>query len=75
MEYVVAKDLTQYDLTSMKIGIYGGAAMAPALVKECKERLYIDLVQIYGMTEMECSCCVSRRGSNYESWFSRHAML
>lgn len=26
--------------------------MAPALVKECKERLYIDLVQIYGMTEM-----------------------
>lgn len=52
MEYAVAKDLTQYDLTSMKIGIYGGAAMAPALVKECKERLYIDLVQIYGMTEM-----------------------
>lgn len=52
VEYAVAKDLTQYDLTSMKIGIYGGAAMAPALVKECKERLYIDLVQIYGMTEM-----------------------
>ena len=52
MEYVVAKDLAQYDLTSMKIGIYGGATMAPALVKECKERLYIDLVQIYGMTEM-----------------------
>lgn len=52
MEYVAAKDLTKYDLTSMKIGVYGGAAMAPALVKECKERLYIDLVQIYGMTEM-----------------------
>lgn len=49
---LLQKDLTQYDLTSMKIGIYGGAAMAPALVKECKERLYIDLVQIYGMTEM-----------------------
>ena len=76
MEYVVAKDLAQYDLTSMKIGIYGGAAMAPALVKECKERLYIDLVQIYGMTEMGTSCCISRRGgSNYESWFSRHAMF
>ncbi len=50
--------------------------MAPALVKECKERLYIDLVQIYGMTEMGASCCISGRGgSNYESWFSRHAMF
>lgn len=48
---LLQEDLTEYDLTSMKIGVYGGAAMAPALVKECKERLYIDLVQIYGMTE------------------------
>ncbi|MGG2016551.1 fatty acid--CoA ligase [Bacillus sp. S10(2024)] len=48
---LLQEDLSKYDLTSMKIGVYGGAAMAPALVKECKERLYIDLVQIYGMTE------------------------
>ncbi|CAM4188892.1 long-chain fatty acid--CoA ligase [Bacillus manliponensis] len=49
---MLQEDLSKYDLKSMSIGIYGGAAMAPALVKECKERLYIDLVQIYGMTEM-----------------------
>ncbi|UOY92043.1 fatty acid--CoA ligase [Ectobacillus sp. JY-23] len=49
---LLQEDLTQYKLDTMKIGIYGGAAMAPSLVKECKERLHIDLVQIYGMTEM-----------------------
>ncbi|AWC27704.1 fatty acid--CoA ligase [Bacillus cytotoxicus] len=49
---MLQEDLSQYELQSMKVGIYGGAAMAPALVKECKERLFIDLVQIYGMTEM-----------------------
>ena len=49
--------------------------MAPALVKECKERLYIDLVQIYGMTEMGPVVAFLVGGSNYESWFSRHAML
>lgn len=49
---MLQEDLSKYDLQSMHIGIYGGAPMAPALVKECKERLHIDLVQIYGMTEM-----------------------
>ncbi|WP_028402499.1 fatty acid--CoA ligase [Ectobacillus panaciterrae] len=49
---LLQEDLSSYKLDSMKIGIYGGAAMAPSLVKECKERLHIELVQIYGMTEM-----------------------
>ncbi|MDG4656755.1 fatty acid--CoA ligase [Ectobacillus antri] len=49
---LLQEDITRYKLDTMKIGIYGGAAMAPSLVKECKERLHIDLVQIYGMTEM-----------------------
>jgi long-chain acyl-CoA synthetase len=49
---LLQENLEEYKLDSMKIGIYGGAAMAPSLVKECKERLNIDLVQIYGMTEM-----------------------
>lgn len=49
---LLQENLSEYNLTSMKLGVYGGAAMAPSLVKECKERLNIDLVQIYGMTEM-----------------------
>ncbi|WP_416828652.1 fatty acid--CoA ligase [Ectobacillus polymachus] len=49
---LLQENVSEYNLSSMKIGVYGGAAMAPSLVKECKERLYIDLVQIYGMTEM-----------------------
>ncbi|MFD3447253.1 fatty acid--CoA ligase [Microbacteriaceae bacterium 4G12] len=54
---LLQEDLSQYNLDSMKIGVYGGAAMAPSLVKECKERLHIDLVQIYGMTEMGPVIC------------------
>ncbi|MBO9128743.1 fatty acid--CoA ligase [Bacillus sp. 165] len=49
---LLQEDLENYKLDSLEIGIYGGAAMAPSLVKECKERLHIELVQIYGMTEM-----------------------
>ncbi|MFX3624157.1 MAG: fatty acid--CoA ligase [Ectobacillus sp.] len=49
---MLQENLDNYKLDSMKIGVYGGAAMAPSLVKECKDRLHIDLVQIYGMTEM-----------------------
>jgi long-chain acyl-CoA synthetase len=44
--------LEDYDLSSLRVGLYGAAPMAPVLVKECKERLGIDLIQAYGMTEM-----------------------
>ncbi|KKI91999.1 long-chain fatty acid--CoA ligase [Bacillus sp. SA1-12] len=42
----------RYDLSSLKLGLYGAAPMAPVLVRACKESLGIDLVQAYGMTEM-----------------------
>lgn len=41
-----------YDLHSLRSGLYGAAPMAPVLVKACKDILGIDLVQAYGMTEM-----------------------
>jgi long-chain acyl-CoA synthetase len=49
---LLQEQLDKYDLSSLRVGLYGAAPMAPVLVKECKERLGIDLVQAYGMTEM-----------------------
>lgn len=49
---MLQEDLMQYDLSSLKYGLYGAASMAPALVKACDEKLNVSLVQAYGMTEM-----------------------
>ena len=49
---LLQEDIELYDLSSLRLGLYGAAPMAPALVKACKEQLGIDLVQAYGMTEM-----------------------
>ncbi|REK55154.1 MAG: long-chain fatty acid--CoA ligase [Geobacillus sp.] len=49
---MLQEKLSDYDLSSLRLGLYGAAPMAPVLVKECKERLGIDLIQAYGMTEM-----------------------
>jgi long-chain acyl-CoA synthetase len=49
---LLQEQLDKYDLSSLRVGLYGAAPMAPVLVKECKERLGIDLIQAYGMTEM-----------------------
>ena len=43
---------SQYDLSSLKLGLYGAAPMAPALAKACREHFRTDFVQAYGMTEM-----------------------
>ncbi len=49
---ILQHDLSRYDLSSLRMGLYGAAPMAPVLVKACKEKLGIDQVQAYGMTEM-----------------------
>ncbi|PFE03569.1 long-chain fatty acid--CoA ligase [Bacillus cereus] len=49
---MLQEDLIQYDLSSLRYGLYGAASMAPALVKACDEKLNVSLVQAYGMTEM-----------------------
>ncbi len=47
-----APNLEQYDLSSLRLVEYGGASMAPALIREFKARVGADLVQVYGTTEM-----------------------
>ncbi|WP_338780830.1 fatty acid--CoA ligase [Metabacillus sp. FJAT-52054] len=49
---LLQEDLESADFSSMRVGLYGAAPMAPALVKALKEAAGIDLVQAYGMTEM-----------------------
>ncbi|PLR83594.1 fatty acid--CoA ligase [Bacillus sp. V33-4] len=49
---LLQEDLSQYDITSLTLGLYGAAPMAPALVHACHDQLRIKLVQAYGMTEM-----------------------
>ncbi len=41
---LLQEDLENYSLSSLRIGLYG--------VAQCRDRLGIDLVQAYGMTEM-----------------------
>jgi fatty-acyl-CoA synthase len=49
---ILQEDLSQYNIESLKQGLYGAAPMAPSLVHVLHERLGISLVQAYGMTEM-----------------------
>ncbi|OCA80984.1 long-chain fatty acid--CoA ligase [Bacillus sp. FJAT-27225] len=49
---LLQEDLSNYNLNSLKLGLYGAAPMAPTLVHACHDRLGISLVQAYGMTEM-----------------------
>lgn len=49
---LLQEDLSNYDLRSLKMGLYGAAPMAPTLVHACHEKLGVQLVQAYGMTEM-----------------------
>ncbi|MGG3007237.1 fatty acid--CoA ligase [Geobacillus stearothermophilus] len=49
---ILQENVSDYDLSSLRLGLYGAAPMAPALVRQCQERLGIGLVQAYGMTEM-----------------------
>lgn len=49
---LLQENLEDYQLESLKLGLYGAAPMAPTLVYACKDKLGISLVQAYGMTEM-----------------------
>ncbi|WP_040206142.1 fatty acid--CoA ligase [Neobacillus jeddahensis] len=49
---LLQEDLSQYDISSLKLGLYGAAPMAPALVRALHDQMGVSLVQAYGMTEM-----------------------
>lgn len=47
-----APELAQHALASLRVVAYGGAAMAPQLIRQWYDQVGCDLVQIYGTTEM-----------------------
>lgn len=49
---LLQEDHGSYDLSALRLCGYGGAAMAPAMVKECHAAFGADLLQYYGMTEL-----------------------
>lgn len=49
---LLQEELENYDISTLRLGLYGAAPMAPVLVKACKEKLGTELIQAYGMTEM-----------------------
>ncbi|MDX8364633.1 fatty acid--CoA ligase [Cytobacillus sp. IB215665] len=49
---LLQEQIESKSLTSLRLGLYGAAPMAPVLVKSIKEIMGIDLIQAYGMTEM-----------------------
>ncbi|KMM39026.1 fatty acid--CoA ligase [Guptibacillus hwajinpoensis] len=49
---ILQEDYSRYDRSSLRVGLYGAAPMAPSLVTAVKDLLGINLIQAYGMTEM-----------------------
>ncbi|MFS0784456.1 fatty acid--CoA ligase [Bacillus sp. 1P06AnD] len=49
---LLQQEFKNYDLSSLQLGLYGAAPMAPVLVHACREHFKVKLVQAYGMTEM-----------------------
>ncbi|SEA20907.1 fatty-acyl-CoA synthase [Thalassobacillus cyri] len=49
---MLQEDLAEADFSALNKGLYGGAPMAPALVKKLHDTLGIRLFEAYGMTEM-----------------------
>lgn len=49
---ILQEDYSAFDRSSLRVGLYGAAPMAPSLVVAVKEKLGINLIQAYGMTEM-----------------------
>lgn len=46
------KNFEEYDLSTLRLLGYGGASMAPVLIKRFQERTNADLIQMFGTTEM-----------------------
>jgi fatty-acyl-CoA synthase len=52
LNMLLQENVANYDLSTLRLVGYGGASMAPAMVKQCHEILKANLIQYYGMTEM-----------------------
>lgn len=49
---MLQENTKEYNLSSLRMGLYGAAPMAPSLVTEFQRVFNVKLVQAYGMTEM-----------------------
>jgi fatty-acyl-CoA synthase len=56
----------QYDVSSLRIGMIGGAGAPPAMIQEIMDRMGISLISTYGMTETSCAVTQSRYGDSAE---------
>lgn len=48
---MVQQNPEEYDLSSFRLGVYGGASMAPATIDAVSDEIGCDLIEYYGMTE------------------------
>jgi fatty-acyl-CoA synthase len=52
----------KYDVSSLRIGMIGGAGAPPAMTQKIMDKLGISLISTYGMTETSCAVTQSRYG-------------
>jgi fatty-acyl-CoA synthase len=54
----------RYNVTSLRIGMIGGAGAPPAMIQKMMDRMGIGLISTYGMTEASCAVTQSRYGDS-----------
>lgn len=57
-------DFDKYDVSSLRIGMIGGAGAPPAMIQRMMDKMGIGLVSTYGMTETSCAVTQSRYGDS-----------
>lgn len=48
---LLQEDLSKYDLSSLRFGLYGASSMAADMVRRVQQAFGVELLQAYGMTE------------------------
>jgi fatty-acyl-CoA synthase len=54
----------RYNVTSLRIGMIGGAGAPPAMIQKIMDSMGIGLISTYGMTEASCAVTQSRYGDS-----------
>jgi long-chain acyl-CoA synthetase len=56
---------SDYDLSSLRIGISGASAMPGQLMRDCTEALNIEILEAWGLTECSASATIQRMNMPY----------
>jgi fatty-acyl-CoA synthase len=54
----------KYDVSSLRIGMIGGAGAPAAMIQEIMDKMGISLISTYGMTETSCAATQTRYGDS-----------